>query len=182
MTSINSWSKRSARTALLSAVGLIALTVLTACGGTTASDVQPTATTTIIQVDPSATQDTGMSMDETATAGVSVDAAPTTAPSDSTQSSGTETSLQATLREWAIDLSQSEVPAGKVTITVINQGTMMHNLTIQDSSGTVAGTPNFAPSQGAQTLEVDLQPGTYTLICSLPGHAQRGQKTTLVVK
>jgi uncharacterized cupredoxin-like copper-binding protein len=191
MAPIRTLSKKSARTALLSAVGIIALTGLAACGGTPTSDVQPTPTTAIVQVEPTATQDMDMVMDETATpAGAKatptthaqVDATATTAQTDPPQSSGAETEVQATLREWAIDLSQSEVPAGKVKFTITNQGQMMHNLTIQDSSGVVAKTPNFDSSQGAQTLEVELQPGTYTLLCSLPGHAARGQMTQLTVK
>jgi uncharacterized cupredoxin-like copper-binding protein len=103
--------------------------------------------------------------------------------SSATSTTGTaaETDVQATLIEWAIKLSQSEVPAGKVRFTVTNQGTMMHNLTIENDSGVVAKTPTFNPSQGPQTLEVDLTPGTYTLICSILGHAQRGQMTTLTV-
>jgi uncharacterized cupredoxin-like copper-binding protein len=211
--------KRSARSALLSVLGIIAITGLTACGGTAAVDVQPTATIAIVQPAPTATlqaqitvdatatvavpeaaatatSEPGMTMDEvtatvepeatatTATAQAEPDATATTAivQATPTQGSGTETELQATLREWAIDLSQSEVPAGKVKITVTNQGQMMHNLTIQDSTGTVAQTPNFSSRQGSQTLEVELQPGTYRLLCSLPGHAQRGQITQLVVK
>jgi hypothetical protein len=59
---------------------------------------------------------------------------------------------------------------------------MAHNLTVLDSSGEIAATPSFMSSEGPQTLEVQLQPGTYTIICSLPGHAARGQKTELVVK
>jgi uncharacterized cupredoxin-like copper-binding protein len=59
---------------------------------------------------------------------------------------------------------------------------MAHNFTVLSDTGTVAKTPNFRAANGAQTLEVDLQPGTYTIICDLPGHAQRGQKTQLVVK
>jgi uncharacterized cupredoxin-like copper-binding protein len=99
------------------------------------------------------------------------------------QESSTSTTVAATLCEWAIDLSQSEVPAGKITFTVVNTGMMAHNLTVLDSSGvTIDATPTFRGSDGPQTLEVELQPGTYTLICSLPGHAQRGQKTELVVK
>ena len=59
---------------------------------------------------------------------------------------------------------------------------MAHNFTVTDSSGQIARTPTFAGSQGPQTLEVTLAPGTYTIICDLPGHAARGQKATLVVK
>lgn len=96
--------------------------------------------------------------------------------------SGTETVVQAALVEWAIQLSRSEVPAGKIRFVVTNQGTMPHNLTVEDGSGVIAKTPNFRAAQGAQTLEVDLKPGTYTLICTLPGHAKKGQVATFVVK
>ena len=198
--------KRGGSRAFLSTLGIVAIMGLTACGGTAAVDVQPTATVALVQVVPTATQETQITVDATATVAVPASEATATsepemtmdeAPSpalpeatattanvqvEPTQGSGTETELQATLREWAIDLSQSEVPAGKVKITVTNQGQMMHNLTIQDSTGTIAQTPNFSGRQGSQTLEVELQPGTYTLLCSLPGHAQRGQITQLVVK
>ncbi|HST04978.1 MAG TPA: hypothetical protein VLQ48_09600 [Chloroflexia bacterium] len=105
-----------------------------------------------------------------------------TATTASGQSAG-DTAVSAVLREWAIDLSTSEVPAGDITFTVTNKGVMSHNLTVVDSTGSVIGaTPTFSGRQGAQTLEVTLAPGTYTLLCSLPGHAAQGQKTTLVVK
>lgn len=129
---------------------------------------------------------------DTPVADTAAPAAPTSAQASATQGTGSsatsttataaETDVQASLIEWAIKLSQSEVPAGKVRFTVTNQGTMMHNLTIENDSGVVAKTPTFNPSQGPQILEVTLAPGTYTLICSIPGHAQRGQMTTLVVK
>jgi uncharacterized cupredoxin-like copper-binding protein len=105
----------------------------------------------------------------------------TPAPATSGEA-GTTTEVQATLREWAIDLSRQEVPAGKIRFTVTNQSRMQHNLTITNSSGTIDKTSNFTSSDGPQTLEVDLQPGTYTLICDLPGHAQRGQRIELTVK
>ena len=105
-----------------------------------------------------------------------------TATTASSQSAG-DSAVSAVLREWALDLSVSEVAAGKVTFTVTNQGSMGHNLTVVDSSGSVIGaTPTFRKSEGAQTLEVTLAPGTYTVLCSLPGHAARGQQAQLVVK
>ena len=55
-------------------------------------------------------------------------------------------------------------------------------MAVQGASGTIAKTATFAGSEGAQALEVTLAPGTYSINCNLPGHAQQGQKTTLVVK
>ena len=57
-----------------------------------------------------------------------------TATPTSSQNAG-DSAVSAVLKEWALDLSVSEVAAGKVTFTVTNQGTMGHNLTVVDSSG-----------------------------------------------
>src|SRR5687767_9820203 len=98
------------------------------------------------------------------------------------QTDGAATEVEGTLREWAIKLSQREVPAGTVRFVVTNKGQFTHNLAITDSNGELAATPGFTAADGAQLVEIDLEPGTYTLICNLPGHAARGQKTELVVK
>jgi hypothetical protein len=154
----------------------------------TTATAEPEATATVAddmgdmgdmtEVVPTATEDTSS---------ITTDALPTaestaTAAPDAGAQAGASTEVQATLREWAIDLSTQEVAAGKITIVVTNAGQFAHNLTVTDSSGTLAKTPNFRSTAGTQTLEVELQPGTYTLICDLPGHAARGQSIELVVK
>jgi uncharacterized cupredoxin-like copper-binding protein len=180
---------------------------LTACGDAgTPTPQPPAATSTVPQVQPLATQAPSVSdipttdpaipdMSMTDTPMIepadtptlqSADTPTSSVPSQTTSVTATpagaaETDVQATLIEWSIKLSQSEVPAGKVVFTVTNQGTMMHNLTVEDDSGVIGRTHNFGPSDGPQTLALDLTPGTYTVICSLPGHAQRGQRATLVV-
>ncbi|MEO8288373.1 MAG: cupredoxin domain-containing protein [Chloroflexota bacterium] len=180
-------SNKSMRIIILGMLAMLALVSLSACGGTT--DAQPTATTAVQEAlptattatqaaEPTATMEMGNAVDALPEATAPADSQPTTAPA----TGGDVTEVQATLKEWSIALSQAEVPAGKVRFTVTNAGQMAHNLTVTDSSGTLAKTPNFNASQGTQTLEIDLKPGTYTLICSLPGHAQRGQKIDLVVK
>jgi hypothetical protein len=189
------------RIALMGTLAAVMVTALAACGSGTDTGGNPTATlpaseptATTATTDSSAAPaptDTSGSMDgmgEAPTqmpAGTTNDlATPTQATADGQGGgSGSETSINATLREWAIDLSQKEVAAGKIQFTVTNQGQMPHNLTVLDSNGNKLGQTNvFSGSEGPQTLEVDLTSGTYTIICSLPGHAQRGQMTELVVK
>jgi uncharacterized cupredoxin-like copper-binding protein len=179
---------------------VLATAALAACGDATSSgaSTQPTATLPLeaaptptlvamediemaptMEADPTST--TQPADPTTAPEEVDNTDTPTPAPATSGEA-GTTTEVQATLREWAIDLSRQEVPAGKIRFTVTNQSRMAHNLTITNSSGTIDKTSNFTSSDGPQTLEVDLQPGTYTLICDLPGHAQRGQRIELTVK
>ena len=192
MRTIRSNMKNIKRIWVLGALAVGMMQTLAACGDTAATD-QPAVTTTDTPADTPAiivpstdTPATAMSSDPATPAqpDMQSDMTPTPAvATDGNQSGGSGTAVQATLKEWAITLSQSEVPAGKVTFTVTNEGMMAHNFTVVDSSGNIVnGTPNFAGPQGPQTLSVDLQAGNYTVLCTLPGHAARGQKAELVVK
>jgi len=67
-----------------------------------------------------------------------------------------------------------------VLIAAVNESSMPHNLYIVDSTGTRL--PQFldlASKGKVQTETVKLAPGTYTLICTVPGHSN--MKATLTV-
>jgi plastocyanin len=71
--------------------------------------------------------------------------------------------------------------AGKVSIDFTNMSALMHNVTIESSSGAKLGaTPTF--SGGSKTLSLTLKPGTYKFFCSVPGHRQAGMEGTLTVQ
>ena len=71
--------------------------------------------------------------------------------------------------------------AGVNVFDVRNDGPTPHNLTIKDMSGeTVGATRDLKPGETA-TLTITLPAGTYTAICSLPGHASLGMKDILTV-
>ncbi len=187
------------------------MVTLAACGGPTDTGTQPAATATqIVRSGPLetsvvaplesavatapaaiATEGPGMQdmadmsdgatapTQEAAGAGPAITATPAVQQG---ASNGAATQVQATLREWALDLDRQEVPAGKVVFMVTNAGQLSHNLTVADSTGVVGKTPSFTSRDGVQVLELELTPGTYNVICSLPGHASRGQQNQLVVK
>jgi uncharacterized cupredoxin-like copper-binding protein len=90
---------------------------------------------------------------------------------------------------------KSTVPsakAGKVTFNVANQGQTTHGFAIVQApakaSGGIVDETTFIASgdhlaAGASgTVTADLKPGTYELICHIPGHYAAGQKTTFEVK
>ena len=78
------------------------------------------------------------------------------------------------------DKSSLTAKAGKVTVTFTNKAPLGHNFTIETSSGaTVAATPTF--NGGVKTVSATLKPGTYTFLCTVPGHAAAGMKGTLTV-
>ena len=67
----------------------------------------------------------------------------------------------------AFDSAPTELPAGEVEITLENQGAAIHNVTIEG----VDPAPVVEAAGGAtETGVVTLEPGTYTYICSVPGH------------
>ncbi|HEX6606765.1 MAG TPA: cupredoxin domain-containing protein [Chloroflexia bacterium] len=195
MTDISYRLQTIRRRALIGTLGAALLVSLAACGtaGDPAGSAPPPATvaptaTVAVAAEAAATatpsMDAGMDMSTMPPdAPTSAEATPTVAAPASDASAGNAVQVQATLREWALDLNQTEVPAGTVRFVVNNQGRFAHNFTIKDANNTVLGkTPTFAADKGPQVVEVTLAPGTYTVYCSLPGHAAQGQQNTIVVK
>lgn len=80
----------------------------------------------------------------------------------------------------AFDKTELDAKAGEVTIDFTNPAAIEHNVVIEEDGKELAG---FDPiTEGEETLSTDLQPGTYTYFCSVPGHEEAGMKGTLVVK
>jgi plastocyanin len=72
-------------------------------------------------------------------------------------------------------------PAGSDTIDFENASSTGHNVEIEDSSGEdIAETDTI--SDGNTSTTADLQPGTYTFYCAVPGHREAGMEGTITVK
>lgn len=108
-----------------------------------------------------------------------------TAPSTETQSSTPSgpARVQVLAKEYSLTLSRSEVPAGKVTVELVNGGEDPHNLHLEEPTArTEAGAfPTSAPKTHPD-LTFELKPGSYTLFCALPEHEAKGMKATLTVR
>jgi plastocyanin len=76
------------------------------------------------------------------------------------------------------DKQTLKAPAGKVTIDFTNSSPSAHNVTVVQGSKTLGATP---VKTGAATLSLNLQPGTYTYYCSVPGHRAAGMQGTLTI-
>lgn len=90
-------------------------------------------------------------------------------------------SMNVELSEWAILPANVGLPAGQTRMTVTNKGEFGHNLVIKNGDAEIARTPNFTMAESPQVLEVDLQPGNYTWLCDIPGHAEKGMTGSLNV-
>lgn len=90
--------------------------------------------------------------------------------------------VQVTAVEWAFTLSRSTVPAGKVVLEFVNSGQDEHNLALAPAEGPSEQPVANTPSKGVVDVSLQMQPGSYTLFCSLPTHEQKGMKATLTVE
>lgn len=84
--------------------------------------------------------------------------------------------LQVTAREFTLTLSRPSLPPGPALVELLNRGEDPHDLHI----GGIGTIPETASGERASE-RFDLPEGTYTVYCSLPGHAALGMSATLRV-
>lgn len=84
--------------------------------------------------------------------------------------------------------SRKTVKPGELTVQLINVGEDEHNMDMEKvGPGSTPEGPIVvavsAASKGASTpTTVDVEPGTYRMWCTLPGHATKGMETTITVE
>jgi plastocyanin len=83
--------------------------------------------------------------------------------------------------ELAFTTSKASAKAGEVTIDFNNPQSLTHDVAIEDSSGKEVGKTELI-GQGETSTSVNLEPGTYTYYCTVPGHREAGMEGTLTVK
>ncbi len=106
-----------------------------------------------------------------------------TANTPQSQANQNEANITATVNVTARDfeflLSATEAEAGSIAFLVTNNGSMPHDFAI-----TVAGrqqkTSWLLPG-ASESLILELQPGTYDYICSVPGHDILGMRGVFTV-
>jgi plastocyanin len=94
--------------------------------------------------------------------------------------------------EWAFDKKRLTAKAGKVTIVFHNDSGLGHQVRVhtgkccfkpgyKDLGGTEVIGATSSDKRTTAKATLDLEPGTYTFLCAIPGHFQAGQHGTLVV-
>lgn len=94
--------------------------------------------------------------------------------------------------DWSFDKRKLTAKAGEVTLVLRNDSGLGHNLRVhtgkccfkpgyKDVGGTEVIGSTSSDNRTTVKAKLDLEPGTYTFLCSIPGHFQAGQNGTLVV-
>ena len=109
-----------------------------------------------------------------------------TTPTTPAKTGASKKNVTVKLSEYKFSPSHVTITKGG-TITAQNVGKIAHDLTIQKgpnakvTSKKLAATPQFPPGS-SQLLTVSLKPGTYGMVCTVPGHRQLGMVGTVTVK
>lgn len=104
------------------------------------------------------------------------------APKPEASAKGPGGTLQLAASETALAFDQTSLTSkpGKVTIDFNNPSALEHNVAIEQNGKIIAESETLA--KGKTSVDAELAPGTYTFLCTIPGHAEAGMEGTLVVK
>lgn len=158
--------------------GAVLACLVLSCGGGGDDEDEPTAAAPTSTTAPTRTSTTA------------TPSPPASAPD------GSQGVVEVTETEFAIEVSDAEVPAGRTTFRVKNAGTIPHNLVVIQSDEGAADLPvenamvpldqvsvleRTEDFPGGETVElaVDLPAGNFVLICNVPGHYELGMRSTL---
>jgi plastocyanin len=90
--------------------------------------------------------------------------------------------VQVTADEYSFDPERIVVErGGPLTIELRNDGDLAHNLRLRRDDREVGGTPTF-PGGRTESGRVQLEPGSYQMLCTVGDHADLGMIGELEVK
>jgi plastocyanin len=88
--------------------------------------------------------------------------------------------LAADPTQIAFDTTTLASKPGKVTIDFTNPATLEHDVAIEQDGKQIVVSEIIG--KGKTSVTADLAPGTYTFLCTVPGHAEAGMEGTLTVR
>lgn len=96
------------------------------------------------------------------------------------QGPGATLKLSADPAQIAFDTTTLSGKPGKVTIDFDNPSAIEHNVAIEKDGKQLAISETIV--EGKTSATADLEPGAYTFLCTVPGHAEAGMEGTLTIK
>lgn len=142
---------------------LLAALALTACGGSSSSS-----------------ESTGASEPTTEESGANAGGEEKEGEAEGGGSGGT-LAIEAASSGLAYASKTANAEAGSVTVDFTNPQGVGHDVAIENSKGETVGETEIV-TEGESSTTVELEPGTYTFFCTVPGHREAGMEGTLTVK
>lgn len=114
----------------------------------------------------------------------------------------TSNKVTGSVSEWSVEVSAGKAKAGEVIFAIANYGSMQHEFLVTKTSfepgkiplgennrfdeelegiEVIDEIPEW-PVNEAKVLKIDLEPGTYELLCNLEGHYANGMHHTFIVE
>ena len=81
--------------------------------------------------------------------------------------------------EISFDQTELTVPAGEVTIELVNESGIPHNVEVE---GNGVEEVSETITEGSTELTLTLEAGEYEFYCAVPGHREGGMEGTLTVE
>jgi plastocyanin len=106
--------------------------------------------------------------------------APAPKPKPAAAGPGGTLQLAASPSDLAFDTTSLTSKPGKVTIDFDNPAALEHNVAIDQDGKEIAASETI--TEGKTSVTADLAPGTYTFLCTVPGHAEAGMEGVLTVQ
>ena len=78
--------------------------------------------------------------------------------------------------------TKATAPPGPLEVVMPNESTIQHNIALRDEGGGVLQEGEVVGQGGRSMLTADLKPGTFTYVCTVPGHEEGGMKGELQVE
>lgn len=119
---------------------------------------------------------------EKAESGAPVEPEGEESPKPASGSNGAATTLQlsASPTNVAFDTTKLNARAGEVTIDFTNPSALEHDVAIEQDGKQIAISERI--TEGKTSVSAELEPGTYTFLCTVPGHAEAGMQGTLTIE
>jgi plastocyanin len=84
--------------------------------------------------------------------------------------------------EYSFDPSSIQVSgAGRLTLTLRNEGSLAHNLKLFRGDEEIGGTSTL-PAGRSESVRLNLEHGSYRMVCTVGDHEQLGMKGTVLVR
>jgi plastocyanin len=84
-------------------------------------------------------------------------------------------------KEYSFDPPAIVMPGpGTLRVTLVNEGSLAHNLRLTKDGDELGGTPSF-PAGETRSARLRVERGSYEFICTVGDHAELGMTGTLTV-